>query len=287
MRVRKLRKAGLLTVAVGIGAIGLVGATGVVGAVAVTSSAPAGYSVVTSAPVTAVNGRQTAAPVACPGPTKPVGGGAHVDSASTLVNLNSSYPVGKRKWLVRVNNVSGADVTFEVYAVCIDRPAERFTVQTTFFSGPAHHVSGGTVDCGSGVVYGGGVESYSKNPAVSIHEMAPAAGAPTPTWVVHMNNPTAKPEGFGVFTICRKGSPRSVAVSGGERTSNPAGTQTTTSSSNCSAGQVPLSGGVLSDSSALGVSMSSSLPQGQGWSASGNNTSTSDNFLSTSAICTN
>ena len=28
-------------------------------------------------------------PVACPGTTKPIGGGAHVDSSSTLVNLNS------------------------------------------------------------------------------------------------------------------------------------------------------------------------------------------------------
>ena len=285
MRARKLRKSMSLTIAVGIGAMGLVGATGMPGAVAATGSAPAGYVVVTSAPVTAVNGRQTDAPVACPGTTKPVSGGAHVDSSSPLVNLNSSYPVGRHSWKVRVNNLSGVDVTFEVYAVCIDRPSLDFTVNTSFVDNQAHRVQSARVGCATGVMVGGGVKSNSVKPKVSIHYMGPD-GAPgfQTAWVVLMNNPTASPDGFTVYSICRKHAPDSAHVVVGSQIPNPAGTQTA-ASAQCEAGNVPLSGGGFSSATAPTVSMSSSFPQGQGWSSSENNTSTRGETAQAAVIC--
>ena len=285
MRVRSLPKAGLLTVAVGLGVTGLVGATGVIAAGAAPGTPPAGYVVVTSSPVTAVSGRQTPAPVVCPGTTKPVSGGAHVDSSSTLVNLNSSYPVGRHSWKVRVNNLSGVDVTFEVYAVCIDRPSPDFTVNTTFVDNQPHHVQSARVGCAQGVMVGGGVKSDSVKPKVSIHYTGPD-GAPgfETAWVVLMNNPTASPVGFTVYSICAKHAPDSAHVVLGSKIPNPAGTQAT-AGAQCGDGSVPLSGGAFSSSTASTVSMSSSFPQGPGWSASENNTSTRAATAQAAVIC--
>jgi hypothetical protein len=148
-------------------------------------------------------------------------------------------------------------------------------------------VTGRIVECGSGVVVGGGVKSGSRNPAISIHDMAPRAapdGSGRGAWVVHMNNPTTVPEGFSVLAFCSTNGQQSVTLSRGARSLNPAGTQTTASSS-CPDGSVPLSGGILSDNDGLGFSMSSSMPQRQGWSAVANNTSTSSDMIRTSAIC--
>jgi hypothetical protein len=285
MRARNLRKAGLLAVSVGIGAMALVSAASVSGAVATTGTAPAGYSIVTSAPVTAVNGRQTHAPVACPATTKPISGGAHVDSSSTLVNLNSSYPVGRRSWSVRVNNLSGADVTFEVYAVCVSRPALDFTVSTRTVGNHPHQVQSARVGCAKGVMVGGGVKSNSVKPEVSIHYMGPDGAPAFPTaWVVLMDNPTASPEGFTVYSVCRKHAPDAAHVVVGSETPNPAGTQTA-AIAQCEDGNVAVAGGGFSSSTAQTISMSSSFPQGQGWSSAENNTGTRGETAGAAVIC--
>ena len=83
---------------------------------------PAGYSVVTST-FPAAAGVQSGGYVKCPGTKQPTGGGAFVDTANVVVNINSSKPDGQY-WEVDVNNASASDTSFTVYAVCMAHSAK-------------------------------------------------------------------------------------------------------------------------------------------------------------------
>src|SRR4051812_9192953 len=69
---------------------------------------PRGYTIVTTAGLSAPNGTQTRGVATCPGAKVPLGGGAFVTSFSTRANINSSFPSG-RSWVADINNASGAD----------------------------------------------------------------------------------------------------------------------------------------------------------------------------------
>jgi len=96
---------------------------------------PSGYTVVTSAAITAVAGAQTPATVSCPGSKQPSDGGANAYSGTWAVNINSSYPVGN-EWEVWVNNASSYDYTFYVYAVCLAANAKEQVVTTEGYVNP-------------------------------------------------------------------------------------------------------------------------------------------------------
>jgi hypothetical protein len=251
------------------------------GSAVISNSLPAGYSIATSGTLTATNGVQTRGTVTCPGTLKPVGGGAYVASTSTLANLNSSFPVSKHTWAVDVNNASGADTTFQVYAVCIKRGNLAFTVNTNVFTAAANTQSSGTVGCPSGVVVGGGVLSSSGSTAVNINTLIPSG---TSGWRADMNNATASANSFTVWAICRNTKPGGYSVQVGSAVDNPSGAQTRVQVA-CPGNSVPLSGGVFSSSGNTAVNLNESIPSGQTWLGYENNASAGDAAATPYAVC--
>ena len=83
---------------------------------------PPSYLIVESFNVTAPAGQQTFGSVNCPANAAgkvryPYGGGVTINSSNLSVNINSSYPSGTA-WHAYVNNASGSDITFDVWATC-------------------------------------------------------------------------------------------------------------------------------------------------------------------------
>jgi hypothetical protein len=251
------------------------------GSAVISNSLPAGYSIATSSPFTATNGFQSRGTVTCPGTLKPVGGGAATPSTSTLVNMNSSFPVSKHSWAVDINNTSGTDTTFTVYAVCIKRGSLAFTVNTAVFSVGANAQSSGTTSCPSGVVVGGGVLSSSGSPSVNINTLIPAG---TTGWRADMNNATASATNFTVYAICRNTKPGGYSVQIGTPVDNPSGAQTEVIVA-CPGNSVPLSGGVFSSSGKTAVNLNESIPSGQTWLGYENNASAGDAAATPYAVC--
>lgn len=103
---------------------------------AITNSPPNGYTVVHNSSFTATNGFQSHGSVSCPRNKQPASGGAFVNSGSIAAAINSSYPSGQ-SWAVDVNNISGADTTFTVYAVCLAHSSSYTVVTSLFTANPA------------------------------------------------------------------------------------------------------------------------------------------------------
>jgi len=89
------------------------GAKGDAGAVGVS-----GYQRVVSPSVANPAGGQNSGSVACPAGKKVLGGGVSSTSGDLGHNVNSSYPTSETTWRADVNNNSGQDRSFIVYAIC-------------------------------------------------------------------------------------------------------------------------------------------------------------------------
>jgi hypothetical protein len=232
-----------------------------------TSSIPRRYAVVNSGSLPAPTGAQTHGEVLCPPNTVVWGGGVFIQLRSLWANVNSSYPTGSTGWAANVNNASGSDTTFTVYAICAKQP-RNYAVVSAVFPNPAESQSTGEVSCpGTSKVLGGG--SYSDSASTTyanINSTLPISGK---TWWVNMNNGWISAH-VTVFAVC--GNTRGRArYSGSIQVPNPAGEQTFSSVS-CPAGQVPSGGGGYSsalDHSA--VTLNSTYPDGAGWSSYENN----------------
>jgi hypothetical protein len=305
MEARPARTRRALVVAVAIGALGLalIPGIGVAGAKTIhvgsaatlqrrgkkapgaldlrALSLPAGYVVVAGNLVDAPNLLQTVTSVKCPKPTKPIGGGAFVDSTSTLANVNTSYPIGNRSWAVDVNNASGDYTTIHAWAVCVARPSGKFTVASATFANPANTQTQGIVNCPSGVVVGGGAFSNGSTMNVNINSMFPLGQS---SWRADMNNGSGDDEVLYVYAVCRNEAPKGYSVQVGAAVVNPPSTQTRVSVA-CPGASVPLSGGVYSTSGALTVNMNESIPSGQSWLSYENNGSLSSTTATPYAIC--
>src|SRR5262249_38201270 len=88
---------------------------------ALVTAKPRGYLIVASGAVSSPAHTQRYRQVLCPQPLLPLGGGGFVQSTSTAVDVNSSFPVGLG-WEADVNNNSGSPTTFTVYAICGNEP---------------------------------------------------------------------------------------------------------------------------------------------------------------------
>jgi hypothetical protein len=120
---------------------------------------PPGYTVVSSAAITAVAGVQTPASVSCPGSEQPSEGGANAYSGTWAVNINSSYPVGNA-WEVWVNNASAYNYTFYVYAICLKANANEQIVTSEGYVNP-DQTNSATAECPKGLAVVGGGASVS------------------------------------------------------------------------------------------------------------------------------
>jgi hypothetical protein len=240
---------------------------------------PRGYVQVTSGAFTALAGHQTRGTVACPAGTVPLAGGEVVTSFDLHANVNSSFPQAGG-WAVDVNNGSGADTTFTVYATCAQQPRQYQVVET---SQTVAASSQSTLDanCPSGtVVLGGGALSYSSSLDSNINGTYPEGSW---AWRTDSNNATAGPVSVHVFAICGS-SPYGYRTVGSATVANPSGSESSASAT-CPGKAVPLGGGGISYTGQTSVNLNTSRPDAHGWRTYENNASPVDAFLQVALVC--
>ena len=256
--------------------------------VAALAATPSGYMVVVSGFMTAPNGSRTRGVAVCP-PTRagvarqPQGGGVVISSGSTGANVASSFPY-RTTWIGDVTNASGADTTFQVYAVCA-KPKSGYALVATFgVTNPAGSQTRGTASCPTGTkVLGGGVYSATVSLGVNINSSFPNQNG----WAVDMNNATSSTDTFDVYAVCSKYSsktPPGYAVVIGTTQGNVSGTQSQADAI-CPAGESPLGGGGYSDSLSTSTNMNSTFPIGSQWGVFENNGSSFDSSITAVVIC--
>jgi hypothetical protein len=270
------------------GACGLLAAPG--GAAAAARGAalkpPRGYRVVSSTTVFALSGEQTRGLVTCPRGLVPLSGGAHIDSLDPFIGVNSSFPLGNQ-WVVDVNVFGGADVPFEVTAVCAHQPKNYAVIVGPLVSSEAGSQERGVVSCPQGSEpLGGGVATSSAEVTVNVNDTFPAGPVPpgsTDTWITFINNTGADDTDFSVRAVCGK-LPGYQDGTPGPDLLNPANSVTRNVAS-CPAPTVPIGGGALSSSSNLRVGIGGMGPSGSDFVTFMNNASGDDAFTFTLVIC--
>lgn len=253
----------------------------------VQAAAPSGYVVVTAVN-SAPNGQDTSVGVTCPATKKgaaryPLGGGVLIGSGSLSANVNSSFPVPASSWAADVNNNSGADTTFTVYAICATPPKNYQVVHASAVTLPPGAQITDIAACPSGTkVTGGGGVISSSNLAVNLNTSVPTGNG----WRIDVNNASASDDTVTSYAVCsaRWGASTGYHVAIGSAVNNPAGTETQATVS-CPSGQSVLGGGGYSGSASTAVNMNSTYPITSGWGVLENNASGKDTTITAYAIC--
>lgn len=275
---------------------------GTISPAAATSSPapkPSGYAIVHSAVQTSANGTQTSADVACPtntlGPVVALGGGATIASRSLGVTINSSYPDYNGSWKVTINNTSGADTTFTVYAVCALN-LNPLTYGSVITIPPGTQAEAYT-QCPTGtVLLGGGAQTSPGDTSASINEMVPffgPAGSGTSgySWDTYINNAGTNSPRATAWSDCMDASyvPPGVTMAVGTPTLAPSGAVTTSTVSCPKVNRIQtsvLTGGEGNGSFSTAVNLAASYPvSSTKWATALTNSSGSSTDVTTYAIC--
>lgn len=232
-------------------------------------------------------GTQSYGSVFCPSGTVAWGGGVTGDSTSVLQNINSSYPFVSgglaTGWQVFMNNASGTDSSFVVYAVCAAQP-KHYSVQRVDFLSPNGFQTAGSVSCPLNKrgkpfkAFGGGAVGDSASLFQNINSSIPVKGG----WKINMNNASGADSGFTVYVIC--GVRTGYKIIQGTAVTNPAGAQTFADVA-CPTTQVFTDGGGLSSSSSTSVNMNSTFVNADGWGVYENNNSGSGATITPYTVC--
>jgi hypothetical protein len=247
---------------------------------------PSGYAIV-SAAFSAPNGQQTFGSVACPTTKKgvtrdPLGGGVVISSSSLSANVNSSFP-SSTSWDAYVDNNSGSDTSFVVYAVCATPHKHYQVVVSSGVDNPAGSQNTAIAVCPSGTkVTGGGGLTSSFDLAVNINSSLPNGNG----WRVDANNAGTGSNTLTSYAVCSSSWPAKTGynVVTGATVTNAAGTETQATAL-CASGQSVLGGGGYSGSGSTAVNMNGTVPLGNSWSVYENNASGSDTTINAYAIC--
>jgi hypothetical protein len=255
-------------------------------AVGAVPQAPAKYSIVTSAPFLNPDGVQSHGSVDCPSGTVAWSGGVSGDSTSLGQNINSSYPTISNGdavgWVADVNNTSGADSSFVVYAVCAARPSglNYVVVSKTFPVGPNSDATG-EVPCPMNangkqlLPIGGGAFGFSRNPGQNIQGDFPIGDR----WRVDMVSDLAS--SFTVYAVCAK-PPASYTTTIQRFYAALANSQTVASASCPLPGETLVGGG----GSPGGLPMRATYPSSSNtWTVSVNNPGNVNRFVYVYAVC--
>jgi hypothetical protein len=225
---------------------------------------------------------QTEGFVACPSGTLAVGGGAVISGFSLAENLNASVPFSDGSgWAVYVNNASGTDGTFTVYAVCATNILNYTVNAGSQVDNPSGFQTQATVTCpqGSAPLGGGGIAS-SGDTAVNLNSSFPLKKG----WRADVNNGGSFDDTVTPYVVCGT-KPKLYTQVVGTAVTNGAGSQTNAVAS-CPAGTSVMSGGALSSSSSTVVDLNSSIPSGStAWSSYENNNTGTDTSLTPYAVC--
>jgi hypothetical protein len=248
-------------------------------AAALAGRAPKLYTVVTAGPFTAPPSSQSTGTATCPAGTVVWGGGVSTPGRSAAVNIAGSLPQDN-SWYGDVNSFGSSSTTFSVYAVCAMRPRKYTIGESATFDTPPVSQSSGTQACpGSATILGGGSRSTVGSFVANINSTLPVGNG----WQVDMASTAIRDTTFNVYAICGK-APRGYSVVVGAAVSNPPSSISEASVS-CPGRKRPLSGGALSSSRTPCVDLSSTIPDGNGWSVWENNTGAVAVTITAYAIC--
>ncbi len=248
---------------------------------------PPKYTVVTSAPFASPANTQSNGSATCPAKTVVYGGGVFFSSGSTAGNVNSSYPRDTTSWTAFVNNGTGSDSSFVVYAVCVKRNAS-WTIVTgaTVSNGPGSQTPAtATCPAGDKVLSGGGFSSSLStlsNENSTYPTRSGTGHAAVYGWAVFQNNGSADGDAVHAYAVC--GHVTGYTQAAGALTTNAAGAQTE-STVGCPTHTVPLGGGMFSSSLSTAVNLNTSYPTSTGWAAFENNASSGTATMTTYVIC--
>jgi len=250
----------------------------------VNSTEPAGYTIAVSTTFfDNPTGEQTLGYVECPSGTVVFSGGVSVDGEIGQ-NINSSWPLNSTEWEAWVNNTSGLDAGFYVYAVCADEPSNYSIAESSLFAAEPYDLASEPQACPKKtVVLGGGAYSDSSATDVNLNDSYPTTGAKKASeWEATMDNDNSTDSGLYVYAVCAK-KPKKYSVRVGSATDNPSDSTTFVKSTACAKGVI-IGGGLISDS-ILGVDINETAPDGTKWESFENNASGDDNSITPYGIC--
>jgi hypothetical protein len=281
-----MKKFGAGLAALSVAAATLLSVVAGAGAASASSlNLPAGYRMVVSGLFTATNGQQSHGFVTCPGTKVPASGGAEVFASSTAVDMNSSYPSGQ-SWAVDVNNTSGSDHVFEVWAVCITH-VTSYTVVSVSTPEGGMSTQFASVACPTHTaVVGGGVFSSSASTGVNINSTVPDQLAHGVTeWTAAMANATTTTPSYTVYAVCRS-KPFGYTLLYEDPATLLPGAQDQ-SEANCPTEQSPIGGGGFTNyqTTDTQLAMSSTYPYTTGWSVYGTNGGSITRSVEAAVIC--
>ena len=129
-----------------------------------------------------------------------VGGGTRSDSASTAINVNSSFPDTTKSWRVDMDNATPTASTFAVFAICrVTAPAGYSRKIGSPVGNPAESQTPLAISCtGSSVPLSGGVLSTSSSTAVDVNTSTPNGSG----WLVYENNGSTLDSSATGYVIC-------------------------------------------------------------------------------------
>ncbi len=228
---------------------------------------PAGYTVVYSTTFDNPIGGLDVGSVSCPAGTVVWSGGVLTFEGLGQVgqNVNSSWPSNATTWSAWVTNTGGTDETFNVYAVCADRP-QRYAIATSAsLTVSPSSVDGTAATCAKGtVVLGGGALSSQPAPGSSLdlnlNDSFPTlvgVKSKTSAWEAASNNGESVSSSLEVLAVCAK-KPKKYSIQIGTAVDNRSDTATRADSPPCPVGVV-IGGGLSSDASVF-ADLASTIP---------------------------
>jgi hypothetical protein len=255
----------------------------VVGAGLIAAAAPAtatptanaasnltGYTKVLSPTYSVAGSGMASGSVTCPGTTVPLGGGVTIATGDLHDNINSSYPSGQ-KWVVRVNIGGPDNTTFQVNAICANRPAGYQIVSRTA-AVLAHSKPIISAPCPASTFAGGGGVSGPANLYVNLTDSYPFSNGGG--WNGGMSYDTSYTTSFTTYVICYGGAHVSVGSDIRQSAYSEDPSRSSPTVATCPAGYSVVSGGAQAagrTGSSLYQTVNSSKPYGNGWVSFVNN----------------
>jgi hypothetical protein len=196
--------------------------------------------------------------------------------------INSSYPFAT-SWYGYANNASAAATTFEVYAVCADKPSGYVVVHSAVKTSVPGKSTGADAFCPKGTAEtGGGISIASTSTVVDMSGDDPDARA----WDAKVGNASSAATTYETWVLCGTHGPKTRHVS--PEGTNPAGEQTKVVAT-CPSGEAVLGGGVDWDLPTSGlpdnVGVNSTYPGTGTWISYENNGSTTNADLVGYVLC--
>jgi hypothetical protein len=187
---------------------------------------------------------------------------------------------------VYVNNTSGSDTDFYVYAVCVAKAAAYTIVTST--DTVTDSTQSAAANCPAHTtVLGGGALSNTLSTGVAINSSVPnqLKGGHT-AWRAAMTSSDSTASSFTVYAICQ-GRPAGYSIQFGSGVDNTAGAQNVATAS-CPGNSRAIGGGGFSGfaSTDTAIDMNSTWPRADySWGVAENNGGTTDRALYAGAIC--